>query len=161
LNEGLQSSVDQVKVAVANDTGAAAAFDKVSGSLTLRPDMRENLMIVLMLKNGFVLTSLIWASLLAMAIDRRMRAAAVFAAIAAVCTLFGFIHSPRMDNSLYIPFSLLGESSRWTLAPELLTRVWTMATGYIAVAALFWGWSFFLRTQPDQGPIFDKEESVI
>jgi AGZA family xanthine/uracil permease-like MFS transporter len=160
-SEGLQSSMDQVKTAVANDPNAVTALDKVSGALTLRPDMRENLMIVLMLKNGFVLTSLIWASLLAMAIDRRMQAAAVFAAIAAVCTLFGFIHSPRIDNSLYLPFSILGESSRWTLPAELLTRVWTMAAGYIAVALLFWCWSVFLKTQPDQGPIYDTNESAI
>jgi AGZA family xanthine/uracil permease-like MFS transporter len=159
-NEGLQSSMDQVKTAVANDPNGVAAFDKVSGALTLRPDMRENLMIVLMLKNGFVLTSLIWASLLAMAIDRRMQAAAAFAAIAAVCTLFGFIHSPRIDNSLYLPFSILGESSRWTLPAELLSRVWTMAAGYSAVALLFWSWSLFLRTQPDQGPIYDAKESA-
>jgi hypothetical protein len=90
-----------------------------------------------------------------------MQAAAVFAAIAAVCTLFGFIHSPRIDNSLYLPFSILGESSRWTLPAELLTRVWTMAAGYIAVALLFWSWSVFLRTQPDQGPIYDTNESAI
>ena len=46
------------------------------------------------LANGFIVTSLLWASALAALLDRRLLRAAAYLGVAAVCSLFGIIHSP-------------------------------------------------------------------
>ncbi|XZE43979.1 permease [Pirellulaceae bacterium SH467] len=152
----LHASLQTLKEGVGDNTALQDSIANVEKRLTLRPDLQENLMVVLMLKNGFVLTSLLWASILAMAIDRRMVAACAFTILAMVGTLFGFIHSPVASNAIFLPW---GDSqvSAWTIPAELLQRVWIMATGYGLVAALFFVWGLYLKRLPDQAPILDEE----
>ncbi len=57
-----------------------------------------------MLSNGFVLTGLLWGSLMAFLIDRKTRQAALCAAICGVLTLFGAIHSILPTGALYLPW---------------------------------------------------------
>lgn len=152
----LQASLQTLTKGVGDNTALQESIANVQKRLTLRPDLQENLMVVLMLKNGFVLTSLLWASILAMAIDRRMVAACAFTMLAMVGTLFGFIHSPVASNAIFLPW---GDShaSAWTIPAELLQRVWIMAIGYGLVAALFFAWGLYIKRLPDQAPIFDDE----
>lgn len=58
------------------------------------------------LSNGFIVTSLLWASGLAAIIDRRLLVAAGYFAVAAVCCLFGVIHSPFPGSPLSLPWAL-------------------------------------------------------
>ncbi len=57
-----------------------------------------------MLSNGFILTGLLWGSMLAFLIDHKARLAALCAAICAVLTLFGIIHSVLPSGELYLPW---------------------------------------------------------
>lgn len=66
----------------------------------------ETLQTLRVLSSGFVITSLLWASTLAMLIDRRYVAAAAFLATAAVCSLFGVIHSPLASSPLALPWQI-------------------------------------------------------
>jgi len=59
-----------------------------------------------MLSNGFILTGLLWGSLLAFLIDHKPRPAALCAAVCAVLTLFGVIHSVWPTGELYLPWRL-------------------------------------------------------
>ncbi len=60
------------------------------------------------LSRGFILTSIFWASALAMAIDRQLVKSAYYYFAAAVCTLFGLIHSPLPNSPIRLPFRLPG-----------------------------------------------------
>jgi len=57
-----------------------------------------------MLSNGFILTGLLWGSMLAFMIDHRVKIAALCAAVCAVLTLFGVIHSVMPSGELYWPW---------------------------------------------------------
>lgn len=140
---------------------AEAASGGTEAVKALPEELRESLLILLSLKNGFVLTSLLWASMLAMALDRRMYAAASFSFVASLATLFGFIHSPTKANSLFLPWAAptsgnnssdaaastaSSASSLWHLDTELLTaRVYPMALAYLSVALLYILWGKYLK----------------
>lgn len=61
---------------------------------------------ILILGNGFIVTSLLWGSMLAMIIDRRLRNAAAYAGVAGLLTLFGVIHSPFENGHLFVPWAV-------------------------------------------------------
>ena len=62
---------------------------------------------LLCLANGFIITSVLWSAALAMILDGRMRAAAVYFLIAAVASLFGVMHSPLVDERIDLPWRVL------------------------------------------------------
>jgi len=79
------------------------------GAMGVTPDklpMRLQIMhqTLTMLSNGFIITGLLWGSMLAFLIDHKARLAALCAAICAVLTLFGIIHSVMPTGELYLPW---------------------------------------------------------
>jgi AGZA family xanthine/uracil permease-like MFS transporter len=67
----------------------------------------ERLQTLRCLANGFLISGLLWAAALAMILDRKLRAASLYFGIAAVCTLFGIIHSPLPDEKIDLPWRVL------------------------------------------------------
>jgi AGZA family xanthine/uracil permease-like MFS transporter len=66
------------------------------------------------LGNGFIVTSLLWAAALAALIDGRLVRSGSYLIVAAVCSLFGIIHSPLRDPQIAWPTMLdLPESARF------------------------------------------------
>jgi AGZA family xanthine/uracil permease-like MFS transporter len=63
-----------------------------------------------MLSNGFILTGLLWGSMLAFLIDHRAKLAALCAAVCAVLTLFGVIHSIMPTGELYLPWRVASDA---------------------------------------------------
>lgn len=61
---------------------------------------------ILVLANGFIITSLLWSASLAMIIDKRLRSAAVYMGFSALLTLFGVIHSPFENGRLFLPWAV-------------------------------------------------------
>jgi AGZA family xanthine/uracil permease-like MFS transporter len=59
-----------------------------------------------MLSNGFIITGLLWGSMLAYLIDHKAKLAALCAAVCAVFTLFGIIHSVMPTGELYLPWRI-------------------------------------------------------
>jgi adenine/guanine/hypoxanthine permease len=89
--------MDQVLGAIAPAAGGAAIAQ------TLR-----------CLNNGFIVTSLLWGAALAALLDGRLKRSAVYLAIAAICSLFGIIHSPLRSQPIDFPWNImarLGEES--------------------------------------------------
>ena len=56
------------------------------------------------LANGFIITSLLWASVLAAVLDGWLLRAAGYMLIAALCALFGIIHSPLEPAAIALPW---------------------------------------------------------
>jgi len=111
--------------------------------------LEGNIQTVRMLANGFIITSLLWASALAAIIDRRFVIAALFFVIAGVCGLFGVIHSPIDGAPMYLP---------WNLEPELAEAVYRFSAGYVAAAVVLVLWSVFLK--PEAGDEIGEEEDA-
>jgi AGZA family xanthine/uracil permease-like MFS transporter len=61
------------------------------------------------LSNGFIVTSLLWAAALAMLLDGRLRVAAGYMMVAALCAFFGIIHSPLPDEQMGLPGDVLSK----------------------------------------------------
>jgi adenine/guanine/hypoxanthine permease len=78
-----------------------------------------------MLSNGFILTGLLWGSMLAFLIDNKARLAALCSAICAVLTLFGIIHSVLPDGELYLPWRVLSQAH------------YLLAVAYLLLSGLF------------------------
>jgi adenine/guanine/hypoxanthine permease len=124
------------------------------------PELKSSLHTVQLLSHGFVVSSLLWASTLAMAIDRRLNAAGIFMAIASVFTMVGIIHSPMPNNSLFLPFTLAGLADTWVLPAESQYSMWQLSIGYLATSLLFFAWGYYLkRTGQTTAPKTDAELS--
>lgn len=108
-------------------------------------DLAANLATITMLANGFILTSIFWASAIAMVIDRRMIAAAYFYFAAAFCTLFGFIHSPLPNSPILFPVGLPGLPESAVLPEIHFDAVINWALGYIIIGGLMILWDFYLQ----------------
>jgi AGZA family xanthine/uracil permease-like MFS transporter len=110
-------------------------------------DLGANIMTAVLISNGFIMVSLIWASGLAFAIDRRMRDAAITFGLGAVLTLFGIIHSPKPDAGLFLPTTSELITETWRLAPGNISYMWQLVAGYVLTAAVFVVWSFFVSSK--------------
>ena len=108
---------------------------------SLGPPLPEQLQTIQMLASGFIVTSLLWGSALAALVDRRLRVAGVYFAVASLCSLFGVIHSPFADERLVLP---------WKLGAELPHAAagqtpFFMAASYLVVAILLFIWDAVLK----------------
>ncbi len=102
-----------------------------------------------LLSHGFILTSILWASALAMAIDRRLLHSAGYYFIAAAFTLFGLMHSPLPNSPIRLPFSLpgMGESMQNLVLPaELRPQMLGWFFGYVLVGLLLVLWHMYLKS---------------
>ncbi len=91
------------------------------------------LLIIVALGNGFIITAMLWGAFLAELIDRRLRTSAAYLASLAVLTFFGIIHSAMPDGMMYLPWNLIG------LARQV---PYQFTTAYFALAAIFFVLSF-------------------
>lgn len=72
--------------------------------------------VIVGLGHGFILTAMLWGALFALIIDRQLRKAALYIAVAGVLTLFGVIHSMAPSGEMYWPTrSPSPESLRWAV----------------------------------------------
>jgi AGZA family xanthine/uracil permease-like MFS transporter len=101
--------------------------------------LANELLILRILANGFIVTSLIWASALAAIIDRRLIRAAFFFALAAICTSFGVMHSPAAGSPIFWPWSSAGGVS------PTFQSIAPLVAGYTVCAVLFAIWGIGLR----------------
>jgi len=66
------------------------------------------LAVIVILGNGFIITSMLWISTVAAMIDGRLLRASGCLLVAALLTLFGLIHSVDPRGGIYLPWSLQG-----------------------------------------------------
>lgn len=82
---------------------------------------------------GYILTSLIWGSVVVFLIDGAMRRAIIVLLIAALFTLVGLIHSVDPAASLYWPWAFAG-ALRGTIPEAMLALPYQIAIGYVLAA---------------------------
>jgi AGZA family xanthine/uracil permease-like MFS transporter len=113
----------------------------------LRVDLVQTLRCV---AGGFIITSLLWASALAMLIDGHLVRAALYFALCGGCALVGIIHSPLKDEQINLPHQVLA-----LVTPPFRDAVryqtpyhWAAAYGLVVLLLL---WLAVLRARPE-GP---------
>ena len=84
------------------------------------------LAVIVILGNGFIITSMVWASFVVALIDHHLRRAAAIVLVGAALTLFGIIHSVDPNGSIYLP---------WTLDASARGLVWQFTAAYGVLAA--------------------------
>jgi len=89
--------------------------------------------VLTLLANGFILTSMLWSTLVIDIIDRRRGRILAVALLAAALTLIGGIHSPYADGRFFVPDGSL---------PRL---TYLLAVGYVLLGAVTWGIDRFDR----------------
>lgn len=114
----------------------AALQEMASNQGTALGPLGKNVQTLRMLASGFIITSLLWASAVAAMMDRRLRLSAAYFGVAAVCSLFGIIHSPLPGSPLVNPFALPSSLSH---NAEGQTPLY-MAAAYAIVALMLFGW---------------------
>jgi AGZA family xanthine/uracil permease-like MFS transporter len=115
--------------------GYAAKFADMVKELATRTEQFLNAdLVTIALGNGFILTSMLWGAWVALLIDRKLRQAAVYLVILAGLAFFGVIHSVYPDGNMYLP---------WNIPEPFLRAIpYQFSSGYLALAALFFGLSF-------------------
>jgi AGZA family xanthine/uracil permease-like MFS transporter len=99
-----------------------------------------------LLANGFVVTSLLWASALAAIVDHRLWRAGSLFLVSAVLTMFGVMHSPEPGSPMFLP---------WQISSEVQHHAFSFAAGYACVAIIMFAWGVLLRLKGVQ-PIADE-----
>jgi AGZA family xanthine/uracil permease-like MFS transporter len=79
------------------------ALGKTAGDLT--GGAKETYRAMLLLGNGFIVSSMIWSAAIAYIVDHRLHTASFYFYAAAVLSLFGVIHSPLADGGLFLPWN--------------------------------------------------------
>ncbi len=114
--------------------------------------LKEKLVTLTMLSNSFILTSLLWAWVLAAIIDHRLRLAAIVLCTTAALTLFGVVHSPLPENRLFLPWG----PARWgdlVLDSPYRRLTYEYAAGYFAAGGLLFLWTMIM---PPLTPVDDS-----
>lgn len=104
----------------------------------LKPPLDLQIPTLRVLSAGFIVTSLLWAAALASIIDRRLLRAAAFMGVAAAFTLFGVIHSPFPDGSMFLPWQIDLKDLPKALHSE---TPWHLAAAYATIAGILAIWS--------------------
>jgi adenine/guanine/hypoxanthine permease len=88
---------------------ALLPLEMALGSSAPAPAAAAMLLSLRCLANGFIITSLLWASALAAMVDGRLLRAAGWLGVAAACSLFGVIHSPLQPALIALPHRVLAQ----------------------------------------------------
>jgi AGZA family xanthine/uracil permease-like MFS transporter len=107
------------------------SFDRLS------PSVQHWVQTDLILANGFIVTSLLWGTLLANLIDRKVWASVTTLGLAAVFSWFGVIHSPLSDSPIIPPeqaVERLKKEGRFEAARNQTPYHWAAAYGAAAIA---------------------------
>jgi AGZA family xanthine/uracil permease-like MFS transporter len=103
------------------------------------------------LSGGFIVTSLLWASALAMLIDGRLVRAAVYFAVAGACAFVGVIHSPLRQEQVGLPAQVLAQVTEPFREAVQYQTPYYWAAAYALVVLLLLGLALRQRSRPEFG----------
>ena len=85
------------------------------------------LLVIVALGNGFILTAMLWGAAVAHLIDKEIRRAGVYLWILAGLSLFGIIHSAIPEGDMYLPWHLSGLAQQIPYQFAAAYAIWGLA----------------------------------
>jgi adenine/guanine/hypoxanthine permease len=70
------------------------------------PAFQESWFTIITLGNGFIITAMIWGAFTAKLIDRQFFRASAYLFVGAFLSLFGLMHSIKIDGDMYVPWAV-------------------------------------------------------
>ena len=101
--------------------------DRLQALFTDRAHGFSELAVITVLGNGFIITSMLWASFLVALVDAKPWRAAWILLLGSALSLFGIIHSVQLSGGIYLPW-LLDDASR--------LLAWQFAGAYAVLAVV-------------------------
>ncbi len=101
--------------------------------MTLPGKALPEMLVIVALGNGFIVTAMLWGAFLAELIERQLKRSAVYLMILAGFTFFGIIHSAMPDGVMYLPWNLEG------IAQQI---PYQFTAAYVVLAAFFFMMSY-------------------
>ena len=95
--------------------------------------------VIVALGNGFIITSMVWAAMLAALIDARPWRAVVALLVGAAFTAFGVMHSAHPQGGLYWP---------WMLEGQARALMFDFVAAYLVLAGILAAMTFIARGPP-------------
>jgi AGZA family xanthine/uracil permease-like MFS transporter len=97
---------------------AAFAVNRLIGEGEVKPfdqlstGSQHFLQTIMVLSGGFIITSLLWGSVLTFMIDGQIKPAVASLILAGACALFGIIHSPLPNSPIIFPNQAIADLKR-------------------------------------------------
>lgn len=126
--------------------------------LPARPDALHGMLSLRCLANGFLISGMLWASIMALILDDKLRAAAIYCVVAGVFALVGIIHSPLGDETIGMPWTILKQLEPAFKDAVAMQTPWHWAGGYLLCALVLWGLSVW--SKPPIRCLHDDEQSA-
>jgi AGZA family xanthine/uracil permease-like MFS transporter len=98
------------------------------------------LLVIVALGNGFILTAMLWGAFIAILIDKKLKLASAYLILIAVFTFFGIIHSAIPDGNMYLP---------WNLSDTLRLIPYQFTAAYVILAAVTFSLSFIKKDKDE------------
>lgn len=98
------------------------------------PAFQDSWHTIIALGNGFIITAMIWGAFTAKLIDRQFFKAAGYLVCGAFLSLFGLMHSIKIDGDMYMPWSVTPNAA----GPSPIM----IASAYLVLALLVIGFSY-------------------
>lgn len=120
--------------------------EKMAELLTAPGKELPEVLVIVALGNGFILTGMLWGAFLAVLADRKIRLAVFYLLLLAALSFFGVIHSADPGGEMYWP---------WSLQPPAVQVPFLFTLGYLALAGMFFLLSFTREAQepPPEEPL--------
>lgn len=103
---------------------AGSAFEKLA---FMEHSVISEKLAMIMIGNGFIISGLLWGTVLYLMIEHRWLKATMFSLILAFLSYFGVIHSIFLSGVAYLP---------WNLAPQLIHYPTLISEGYLVLGGL-------------------------
>ncbi|MEI6054809.1 MAG: hypothetical protein WCR55_02015 [Lentisphaerota bacterium] len=87
----------------------------------------HSVLVVNALSSGFIFVGMLWGGVLAEIIDKRLKIASVYFFILSAFSLFGLLHSVKMDGGIYLP---------WNLPSVQQSLAYNFSAGYFILGAM-------------------------
>lgn len=107
--------------------------DRFTHLLTTTGKSLPEVLVIVSLGNGFILTAMLWGAFISKIIDRKLRHSAIFLVVLAGLTFFGIVHSAIPDGNMYLP---------WNLENPAKQIPYQFASAYLALALMLYLLSF-------------------
>ncbi len=113
-------------------------------------ETNTDVLAIRVLAGGFIITSLLWASTLAMLVDRRYYRASLMLAVGGVLVLFGVIHSPYVGDRMFWPWEigLVTGDEGAIVNPAIRKITLEFAASYLLMALIVLGMGVWSRARP-------------